>query len=251
MLPDFLKEYKEEIDKSKLDIIRIKAIPLKTDKSLSIKRSKLLGLPYLPLTEQYPINKFGKPLTLFAQINFEEMPTLKNYPSRGIFQVFVSEFFWDCGNEYFLYKYHQDITQEHQTDFSFLENLERYLPIEREHELAFSKEIDYGGEKDFRFHLTFNGISFDDFRNKLSGDELKQFDKLFNPSGHKIGGYAYFTQCDPRKDVPERINDVLLLQIDSDEKIMWGDAGISNIFINADDLKNRRFYKSYFNWDCA
>ncbi len=251
MIPDFLKEYKKDIDEYKLDTIRIKATPLKNGKSLPVKRSKLLGKPYLPVTQPYPMNKFGKPMKLFAQINFEEMPPLKNYPSKGIFQAFVSDFFWDCGNEYFLYLYHEDTAQKHQTDFSFLEDLEIHLPINCEHKLTFSKEVDYGGRKDFRFHLNFNGKSFDDFESELSGKVAKEFEKLFHSSGHKIGGYAYFTQEDPRQYDPENKNDVLLLQIDSDKEIMWGDAGISNIFINVDDLKKKRFDKAYFNWDCA
>jgi uncharacterized protein YwqG len=74
---------------------------------------------------------------------------------------------------------------------------------------------------------------------------------LFRSTGHKIGGYAYFTQCDPREGEPERKDDLLLLQIDTDGEIMWGDAGVANIFINAQDLKNKKFDKAYFNWDCA
>ena len=234
-----------------MDTVRIKATPLKDCKSLSFEKSKLLGKPYLPLTQPYPINKFGKPMLLFAQINFEEMPPLKNYPSKGIFQVFVSDFFWDSGNEYYLYLYHEDTTQKHQTDFSFLENLETFFPITREHKLTFSKEVDYGGRKDFRFHLNFDVKSFDDFENELSGKEAKEFKKFFRRWRHKIGGYAYFTQEDPRQYNPENKNDILLLQIDSDKEFMWGDAGITNIFINADDLKNKQFDKAYFNFDCA
>ena len=30
-----------------------------------------------------------------------------------------------------------------------------------------------------------------------------------------------------------------------------GDAGVSNKFINADDLKNKGFDKAYFHWDCG
>jgi len=252
MIPAFLKEYKAELKEYKLDTVRIKATSLDNGKSLSIKKSKFLGKPYLPLTQQYPINKFGKPMILFAQINFEEMPALKHYPSKGILQIFTSECFWAYGNEYFLYLYHADISQKYQTDFSFLtDDLYADLPINCEHKLTFSREIEYGGTEDFRFHLNFNGKPFDDFRNGLSNKELGEFDKLFHSSGHKIGGYAYFSQCDPRQDNPERKDDLLLLQIDTDKEIMFGDAGISNIFINVDDLKKKRFEKAYFNWDCT
>lgn len=252
MIPSFLKDFKPLLKEYKLDTIRIKATPLDKGKTLPVKKSKFLGKPYLPVTQEYPMNKFGKPMILFAQINFEEIPRLKNYPSKGILQIFTSECFWAYGNEYFLYLYHEDISQKYQTDFSFLtDDLYTDLPINCEHKLTFSKEVEYGGTKDFRFRFNFNGKSVKKFREGLSNKELKEFDKLFHTSGHKIGGYAFFTQCDPRRDKTERKDDVLLLQIDIDKEIMFGDAGISNIFINVDDLKKKRFDKAYFNWDCA
>jgi uncharacterized protein YwqG len=101
MLPDFLKGFKQNIERFKVDTVRIKATALENGKSMAVKKSKFLGTPYLPVTQQYPVNKFGKPMILLAQINFEEIPPLKNYPVKGIFQIFTSECFWAYGNEYF------------------------------------------------------------------------------------------------------------------------------------------------------
>ena len=87
---------------------------------------------------------------------------------------------------------------------------------------------------------------------KLMQDELKEvFDDLFYGTGHKIGGYSYFTQTDPRDYGQEHKNDVSLLQIDSDDKIMFGDTGTAHFFINKDDLKNRNFNKVWMYWDCC
>jgi uncharacterized protein YwqG len=58
--------------------------------------------------------------------------------------------------------------------------------------------------------------------------------------GHKIGGYSYFTQSDPRE---EANNDVSVLQIDSIDSIMIGDCGVINFFIDKTDLKNKDFAK--------
>ena len=69
-------------------------------------------------------------------------------------------------------------------------------------------------------------------------------------SGHKLGGYAFFTQCDPRDPaVPMQ----LLFQMDSDNDIntMWGDMGIANFFIRPEDLQALRFDRVLYNWDCA
>lgn len=79
----------------------------------------------------------------------------------------------------------------------------------------------------------------------------KEIQKLLYYEGHKIGGYAYFTQSDPREHDDKLKNDVLLLQIDTDEEIMFGDSGVANFFINKEDLINKNFEKAYFNWDCC
>ena len=76
-------------------------------------------------------------------------------------------------------------------------------------------------------------------------------DTLFYSIGHKIGGYAYFTQSDPREYDENKIDDLLVLQIDSDDEIMFGDSGVMNVFLNANDLKTSDFTKAYFNWDCC
>lgn len=61
------------------------------------------------------------------------------------------------------------------------------------------------------------------------------------------------TQEDPRDEYSPC--DFLLLQLDSEfgegeDKIMWGDAGICNFFINREKLKNLDFSEVMYNWDC-
>ncbi len=68
------------------------------------------------------------------------------------------------------------------------------------------------------------------------------------PWGHRLGGYPGFTQSDPRPPEDPRI---LLVQIDSDEGLMWGDNGIANWFITPDELVRRDFSNVLFNWDCG
>ena len=66
---------------------------------------------------------------------------------------------------------------------------------------------------------------------------------------HRIGGYPYFTQQDPREeDLPFT---ELLLQMDSDgDHIMWGTMGVANFFINKKDLQYCNFEEVLYNWDC-
>ena len=70
--------------------------------------------------------------------------------------------------------------------------------------------------------------------------------------GHKLLGYPAFTQSDPREYHKKYGKyDTLLLQIDTDDGIMWGDSGVANFFINKDDLKNMNFSSVLYNWDCC
>jgi uncharacterized protein YwqG len=98
-----------------------------------------------------------------------------------------------------------------------------------------------------------------DFVNSLNKElsekllhELKYSDEEIS-NGHKIGGFAFFTQVDPRyrdKDISEYS---LLFQLDSDQKngLMWGDAGVANFFIHPKDLKSGNLEKLVYNWDCT
>jgi uncharacterized protein YwqG len=251
MIPIFLDEFKSEIEKYKLDTIKIKATPITKEERLSLEQSKFLGKPFLPANIEYPKNTSGIPMILLAQINFAEAPKLENYPSHGILQLFVSGSDWyDMGDYQILF--HENINQEHQTEFPFLtSDLYEESPIGCEHKLSFIKGIEYGGLEDFRFQLNFNGKGYYDYQEGLSEEQQKEMDNFFFAMGHKIGGYAYFTQSDPREYDAKKKNDLLLFQIDTDDKIMFGDSGVANVFLNVDDLKNKNFEKAYFNWDCC
>ncbi|MDF2833939.1 YwqG family protein [Chryseobacterium indoltheticum] len=250
MIPEFLTEFKTKLEKYKLETIKIVATPLKKEESLEIFDSKFLGTPYLPKGMEYPKDKENKPMVLWAQINFADIPALDGYPNQGILQFFVSSEWFDMDD----YKvvFHSDITEEFQTDFSFLtEDIYEESPIYCEHKLDFNKDIEYGSSEDLRFNMRFNDKDYWDFQETLTKDQTEEINKIIDGTGHKIGGYAYFTQADVRDYNKDLKQDLLLLQIDTDEEIMFGDSGVANFFINPEDLKNRRFEKAWFNWDCC
>jgi len=250
-IPDFLKEFEADLQKYKLGYIEIKATALKEGEILDFKQSKFLGKPYLPIGTDYPKDKAGKPLILWAQLNFLEIPHLENYPENGILQFFVSADDW-YGMEEHKILFHENIDFQPKTDFSFLtEDLYKDCPIWCEHCLSFDKKEEYGGTEDFRFDYLFNGKDAWDFDKTLNKTQQKEFEALFYHTGHKIGGYSYFTQQDPRDFGQENENDISLLQIDSTNEIMFGDVGVANFFINKNDLKNKNFDKVWFYWDCC
>ena len=89
------------------------------------------------------------------------------------------------------------------------------------------------------------------------GEEEKElfevYEETFAGDGHKIGGYPFFTQTDPRDEDDEYEEyEVLLFQMDSDTEadIMWGDMGVANFFIKEKDLRNLDFSDVLYNWDC-
>ncbi len=250
MLPEFLKPYERELEKYKLDYIKITAQPLKGRQATGISQSKFLGKPYLPVWAEYPKDERGYPMILLAQINFAEMPRLEDYPESGIVQLFVSGDNWYDMEDYKVL-YHPEINVA-QTDFSFLKpDLYEESPIDCEHALSFSKAVEWGGSEDFRFDYLFDGEPYWDFEDKLTKEQQDIAEPLFSGTGHKIGGYACFTQIDPRSEDERMKDDVLLLQIDIDDEIMFGDSGVAHLLINRQALKNKTFEQTRFQWDCC
>jgi uncharacterized protein YwqG len=253
MIPEFLDKFRTQIENYRLDTIRILAHPNKDGQKLNIRQSKFLGQPYIPKSQSYPNCSDGTPMILLAQINFSETPKLDNYPNSGILQLFVHPNDW-YNMEKTDYKivFHELDIENPISDFSFLtEKLYEESPIYCEHSLTFNIETEFGGREDYRFQMDFDGLDYFDFQETLPKEQQEQMDNLFYIIGHKIGGYAYFTQSNPREYDEKSKQDVLLLQIDTDDEIMFGDSGVANVFINIDDLKNKNFEKAYFNWDCC
>ncbi len=258
MLPEFLHEFQAGLEKYRLDCISILAAPLGPEESTGITESKFSGFPYLPVNMEYPKDQNHIPMLLLAQINFAETPKHPDYPEHGILQFFVSKDWTSIGvdeeNDHKNYRvlFHEEVEPVHQTDFSFLTSeLMIESPVISEHRLTFAPKTEFGGSEDFRFDFEFNGLDIYDYSKQLNEEQQNQLYKFFSCDGHKIGGYAYFTQEDDRAYDDEKSDDVPILQMDSDEHIMIGDVGVAHFFINADDLRDRKFENAYFQWDCC
>jgi uncharacterized protein YwqG len=250
-LPKELLAYKEKIEATKQIYIPIE---LEKAEDISLTTSKVGGYPYLPMDMEYPIGKDGVDLDFLAQINFAEMPPLQDYPTHGILQFYIDYEmdidYDDALNSNIKVIYHETIEQSYQTQFPKLDEIrqdEAYLsPIDDncEFKMIFcSPEYEVVGYNDFRF---------DEIDMEESAVDA-YWDTSFSGNGHKIGGYAFFTQTDPRYYKENELGDYthLLFQLDSDEEgVMWGDMGVGNFFIRPQDLRNRDFSKVLFNWDC-
>ena len=251
MLPDFLGAFHPQLERYRLDYLKILAKPLGNAESLPLTQSKFLGTPYLPVGMPYPLDEQGKPMILLAQINFAAAPALEPYPTQGILQLFVSATNWYDMDDYRIL-FHPSSLAEPQTDFGFLTgDLYADSPIYVEHALSFSRQTEYGGAEDCRFDMKFEGRDYYEYQETLPKAQQVELDTYCYNVGHKIGGYAFFTQGDSRDSPTDKTTDVLLLQIDTDEEIMFGDSGVAHLFISPEALKKQQFDQAYFQWDCC
>lgn len=215
--------------------------------------SKVGGKPYLPAGTDYPSVK-KKPLFFLAQINFAEIPSLPDYPSKGILQFFISDdelYGLNLDSPFksnYKVIYYPDIIQDKNkltSDFSFLPEF-KYTPLDSDHEVAMrfrSVTVPISGN-DYRFEELFPELS-DDY------DLLDEYQEFCGAQGTKIGGYSDFVQEDPRVGNKSLKGYELLFQLDSEGDICWGDMGVGNFFIKPEDLKKLDFSQVLYNWDCS
>jgi len=263
--PEKWSEVQTLLEENTLPSIKIRLLD---EKPTSIEQSKFGGVPYWPKDKTYPRGTNGKLLTFIAQINFAEVPgLLEHYPKKGLLQFFVGnddvwgleflsnknplEAYLNKAQKDFAVVYHAD-TQGAVEDFeqeiseSFKSNMS---PYSGESAIGFSKVEDVASPVDYRFDKIIQPFG------RLN-DELEEhaYESLMKTPDHKIGGFASFTQEDPRGYYAPDEEWLLLFQMDTDSNsnidIMWGDAGIANFFIRPDDLKSLDFSKVWYNWDC-
>lgn len=266
-IPNFEK-YKDIILSSLRPTIEIQAVE---ESKLSLTQSKFGGLPYLPQGTPFPADPQGKPMYLLAQINFKETPRLYPFPSQGILQFYLadSDYYgldfdrpFKQENWRILYFPEPDI-QKAQTDFSFLPSIE-YSPFSDNSLKTIDKAENAAYRLEFEMQkmpVIQGNYEFEHYFKDVPEDEefLEAYYDHYQGEEHRMGGYAYFTQTDPREYKKEyRDKNVLLLQIASQYNkinkkwdIIWGDCGIANFFISEADLLKLDFSNVLYHWDCS
>lgn len=237
-LPKELEKLREEIEATKRPIISIKASPKQT----TLFQSKFAGLPYLPKNVDYPKDENGSYMKLLAQINFAELPSvLDDFPKSGILQFFLSkdddvmglDFDDQTKQSNFKVLYYPEVLSQEEimTDFSelLLNDNDEYFPVAKELRLSFELNDEVVSVCDYAFDDAFGDrVDFDEILGQDDdGYEMTLLDlyaENLTNEGHKMSGYAFFTQSDPREEKRYREHEVLLLQIDTDDEndIMWG-----------------------------
>lgn len=282
-LPVELESYREKLEATIKPYIKIQT---QLTQKTTWWQSKIAGFPYLPKNFDYPKTDQNEYLYLLAQINFEEVPQLEGFPDRGILQFYLAKNS-SYGNDFYnrtnqtefrvLYFPEPDLDENNIiTNFDFLPTF-----WDSKNVIPFYVCPAYNPHRNDCFALKFTPnfapISHCDYQfdqiigskiwNVLVADNyrLERWYQNQFVSGHKLGGYANFTQDDPRtfiEDDPRNfINEgeeyILLLQIDSDDTafekiyIQWGDMGVCNFWIKASALSRCDFSEILYHWDCS
>ena len=239
--------------KKTMPCVRIKL----TDSKPTIFDSKIGGLGYISSDKDFPCDSEGNQLRLLAQIDCSQVDLLlaqlecqnanfENFPKSGLLQFWIlnddvsgCDFDNATKQDGFRVIYYSEseidrTVTEQEIISKFVKNAyddEDMHPVEQECGMLFTSGIsinyDYLDEQDYE-------------------EATEQL--------HQIGGYPYFTQDDPREENSKY--NFLLFQLDSEYwqdhyKVIWGDSGICNFFINLERLKKLDFSDILYNWDCC
>ena len=255
-LPASMEPFRDKLLQTQKQFIRVKS---QAARAAKLWESKVGGQPYLRKDAVWPCAPDGKELFFLAQINFAEVPALAPFPTSGIVQFYINDddlygMDFDDGEnpDTFRVLFHPEIVENEallQTKAPMLRAYEN-LPHHPDEVYPLKFELAEGivPVTDYAFYQQFGGDFFRQFGEK-EWDVMDEFGKAVRPEGHNMGGYAYFTQDDPRRPEDPML---LLLQLDSDETmdLMWGDMGVGHFFIREKDLVARDFSRVLYDWDC-
>lgn len=250
VIPDGLLPYKKQLLASVRPFIAIHPQP---DDALTLWESKFGGLPYLPREHPYPLDGEGQPLFFLAQINFAETPRLDGFPTQGLLAFYIyADYVYSLSDdntrqEKFRVLYFEEVAQDEDAltnDFDFLP---RFAAPSIERPLGLRFQVDYApvSNEDYRFAAQIG----QPFYRLDAGMTFAEQMAFFKMRYCKLGGYPGTTQDYPI--TAETGKDVLLLQISCGEYITWGDGGLANFFISAEDLANCDFSRVLYNWNCG
>lgn len=256
------------------EVIRIK---LSLADELAVTDSKVGGVPYIPKGGALPRSADGKPLFMLAQINCEQLPENNLYPKKGLLQFWIADtedplygldYDDPCSNDFKRVLYFSTIGEalsidDFISDYTFDDN---HLPFNSKKQFAlhFKKDTEsISLEERAANQLFFEKwneafstqiTTIDEFFEEVPNDICEEINAslLKEATGHKIGGYPYFIEYDPREENDPHT--LLLLQIDIDnvegEEIYWGNGGgVANFFVSPEDMANCKFDDVLFHWE--
>ncbi|ODS64967.1 MAG: hypothetical protein ABS41_00765 [Arenimonas sp. SCN 70-307] len=258
-----LAPYQDALEATRRPVLRISLEDFPEDAPTA---SKVGGRAWWPEGEAAPVGEGGAAMVLLAQVNFAEVPATPGYPDTGLLQFFI------VPNDFYGASMDRDYTVEALTqqrnfrvvywadpsapgqslDIPSFED-EFYTPHkpQQPRRMRFAADTETLSARDYRIDQMLGGNAWETLENwaKSKGYDDRSVVEVFEHlggGGHKLGGYPDFTQQDPRKGGPLE----LLLQLDSDDRMMWGDVGVGGFYIDPADLARKDFSRVMYNWDC-
>ena len=239
--------------------------------------SKVGGLPYWDPAKTYPTDSKGNKMHLLAQINFDREKVEAPLPQGGMLQFFVG------GEEMYGLDFDHP-TEQKDWRIVYHEKIDTRVTAEAVEAMGIpsnngdDEEVDSPVFRSCVFRLVKketwltpdNWERFDELTLEVAEDlfgetEAESANEVFGEDQYalleeeyfysensQLLGHPFFTQEDVREE-GSRYN-TLLFQLDSetvDDVVMWGDSGVGNFFINAEDLKRLDFSNVLYNWDCC
>ncbi|MDA1675961.1 MULTISPECIES: YwqG family protein [unclassified Bacillus cereus group] len=212
----------------------VKVVP-KQEETVAIGSSKMGGVPDLPDSFEYPMQK-GNPLQFIAQFNLNDLQNVgmdHDLPNTGMLYFFsIENYFEEDVNptEAGCVLYYDVPVEQLRRAEGFRTNYSQCaITFEVTYKLP---ELFIEDESDSdRFLQLLEELIPDNYDNhQMFGEPFSVQDEVL----HETGQYMDIN--------PQQMT--LLLQIDSDTKncnMMWGDLGMLYFCIGNEDLKNRRF----------
>ncbi len=256
-----LDRYKQMTEKECYEIELVEGNP-------DVKDNKIGGVPYLPVGEEYPKDAKGNPLALLLQVNLKDV-SLENFPSEGILEIFVTPDVVGTyqSSDYTIKIFKDDL--EYQTEgISTIDLKTSEFIVQKSYSINLKKTKCYMPYNDFRFEKTIKGIADDIVYHLLRISPNSQYDMdstfgdIINLISDEngvyipkicIGGYADFTQSDPRENPDLLSKTECIFKLDSSydtNKLFIGDTGILFALISKEELQQQEFNKALVDFDC-
>ncbi|HBF06119.1 MAG TPA: hypothetical protein DDW28_08540 [Prevotella sp.] len=251
---DTVRFFTQELKAHERDAVQI-SLADSANAPLELGKSKFGGCPDVPNSFQWPMDDDGRPLSLLLQLNCSD---LAPYDKEHILPT--------MGHLYFFYELSNQDWKETDDNvrvvYSEAENSELHrMPYPdkleedyrlKEVPLLFSSKKSYPTYDDY---INLPSINHDNMEPVEEYDVALEKLQPETDGGDVVGtmlGYADIIQ----NGIVDNLDDnVLLLQIFSIEsekvdELMFGDCGTLYFYISRKDLKNKRFDRVKFDWQC-
>ena len=224
------------------------------------KESYFGGYPFVPKngdTWEWPVTEDGNPLAFIVQINFEDISKDFGYPEKGILQIFVDmdayEYDFEGGLKAIYYDEKTlalestskptDAGPEIDEATPFMDD---YVP----HKIVFRESYQippslYFDARNDDVEIMGKAKDLSDLIDEIGLDATDEFTNW----NHHLGGQPFWVQYPPIEEGDP--TPTFMLQIDTDDYMMFGDAGNMHVWGSLEKLQKGDFSDFQWEWACG